>query len=521
MYRKKDDLLNLIQSLNNGEKRHFTNMFKPNKGENLPMFLQLYEIHENGQSEVPNDLFNTSSQTLVTAKRHLYACILKSLRILLDNISIDTTLQNQLIEVEILNNHRLPRQASLILKKAYELAMQYEKYAHLHLVLEWEKKLNIALDEPSRPTIEIISEQNQVSMMAQQLNKLESLYSHILLLKRKYGYVKGEVAELVRRETILSDEMVEEKECYGEKSRYYRNFIFSIFHWMTFEHWKALDYSRKLLITEQHSILPSDYISGIFQHITSSICVGHFDDTMMAIRIAELYSSANHLDVSANFTTMLFAYKSTYQIKVLTYKGELKPLKKCLKTVESELKGIELKLSIDQAHIIKGNLMNGFMVIGEYGKAQKIWDELFDQQKSMRKDIFADLFIFRLFMLLNTKSYDQIPVAAKAAVRYFKKSEQESNAGSIEMEIAKLLSKSVAFKVKQDRVGVVESIKESIFNFIKTTNPQSMFQEHYSRYLIWCDAIIEEEYFYLSAKKWYSKFRRTMHKRISRGIKVR
>jgi hypothetical protein len=518
MYRKKEDLRIMIESLNNGEKRHFTNMYRPLAGERLPMFLELYELLENGQSEIPNDLFSTSNQSLVNAKRHLYASILKSLRILHDSSSIDIGLQNQLSEIEILYTHRLPDQASLILKKAYGSAKQYEKYAHLQLILEWEKKLNVVLDQPTRPTIEIIDEQNQITLMAQQLNRLESLYSHILLLKRKYGYVKGEMAGLVKRETILSKEMVTEKDCYGEKSIYYRNFIFAIYHWMTFDHQKAHSYSKKLILTEQHSILPGDYLAGIFQHITSSICAGLFEDTMIAIKIAEMYSSTNHLDIAANYKTMLFAHKATYQIKVLMYRGEFKELKKCIRRIERELGEYQSTLRPEQQHIVLGNMMNGYMALGEYGKAEKIWNELFDQQKTMRKDIFADLFIFRLFILLHTKSYQQVSVAAQAAQRYFKRMDQVGSTSTVEMEMARLFARNSDLKLKQERNKTLEAAKAIVTGFIQQTNPHAPFQEHYSRYAIWCEAIIANEPFYQAAEKWHARFKDTALKKIKKRL---
>lgn len=48
------------------------------------------------------------------------------------------------------------------------------------------------------------------------------------------------------------------------------------------------------------------------------------------------------------------------------------------------------------------------------------------------------------------------------------------------------------------------TIREIITNFISRVSDIG-FQEHYSRYQIWCDAIENDKPFYKAAQRWYAQ----------------
>src|SRR5690606_27772313 len=130
-----------------------------------------------------------SPQSLTIAKRRLYANILKSLRTSHDDMSVDVTIQNLLSEVEILYNHSLSEQSLPVLLKAYDLANKHEKFGLLLQVLDWERKLNIVLDNSNRTIAEIAGEEQRVLNKLVQIRQLENIYSHAKNLKKLHGYV--------------------------------------------------------------------------------------------------------------------------------------------------------------------------------------------------------------------------------------------------------------------------------------------------------------------------------------------
>src|SRR5690606_18380195 len=143
-----------------------------------PLFLQLYNMHENGKSDLHEIFGSGPPQSLTVAKRRLYANILKCLRSLHDDMSVDVIIQNHLSEVEILYNHSLSEQSLPVLLKAYDLANKHEKFGLLLQVLDWERKLNIVLDSSDRTIAEIAGEEQFVLNKLIQIRQLENIYSH-------------------------------------------------------------------------------------------------------------------------------------------------------------------------------------------------------------------------------------------------------------------------------------------------------------------------------------------------------
>ncbi|WP_313262674.1 hypothetical protein [Sphingobacterium multivorum] len=508
MYRKKDDLPLLINSLSIGEKRHFHNFFKRVQGLNgEALFLQLYSMQETGKSQIPKSFADSSERALVSAKRLLYANILKSLRSLHDNSSVDITLQNMLVDIELLFGHNLPDQASLILNKAYNLAADFEKFGHLLQILEWEKRLNITLDEVSRPTSEIIEEERKVLGQYTQLKGLEGLYCEVMLLKRKHGYIKGDLKEQLTAQILFSDQLPAENSCLSAKALYYRNSVLSVFYWMAIEPLKAFEHSKKLMLGKDHSILPDDYLLGLLQHITSAICLGLFDETVYGIRAAETYFNDHDLRQSAKLKSLLFVYRSTYEIKAYIFKGQERKLRKAIYWVEKELVLHENILPADHLQIVKGNLMNAHMALGSSKQADRLWNSLMQlSPKIVRKDILSDLYMFRVFDLMQSGSYEDLISASFKAIRFYEKEDHGGTQYVLERAIMVLLRRKVAIGSKVFTITIIQEIKRMIHDFIIANTGSIRFQEHYSRYVIWCDAIIHSEPFYKAAERWYSGF---------------
>jgi hypothetical protein len=509
MYRNRDDLQALVNMLSKGEKRYFINFFKGyDTGQATPLFLQLYALMEKGESELPKVFSADSPQALTTTKRRLYRHILKSMRSLHDDTSIDMVIQNQLSEIEILYRLGLPEQGMFLLKKTYLLARTHEKFGLVLQILEWEKRLNIVMDTPSRPTAEIVAEEKAVLRMYGQVMELESLFSHAKELKKQYGFVMGAMREKLEKETIHAPGMPAAKACLSDKATYYYNFIHALYYWMVFDHSKAYDYSRQLLTSKVKVVLPSDYIDGIFEHITSSVCVASFDDALAGINLGAAYVEEQKLNQSHAFMLRMFAYQGTYQLIIYNYMGDREKLLATISDTEGKLKLYESVLPFETKQVIIGNLMNAYMGIGDLAKADAIWEGMFNRHsQTVRRDIYADLHLFRLFSLLQSKTYALLPSAAGAALRYFRRFEDAKTVFEVELPIALLLNKERDYHKPALLGELLEQISAIVTRFIAGLKGVAGFQEHYSRYLIWSEAILKDEAYYITAARWYKKFK--------------
>ncbi|MBL7706138.1 MAG: hypothetical protein JNM21_11395 [Taibaiella sp.] len=508
MYKKKDDVSELVKALSNGEQRHFHHLYNiANKGERTANFWVLYESIRSGKSQLPNLEMDARAQT--SGKRLLYENLLKSLRSLHDNASIDISIQNLLTNVELLYNHGLANQAKLMLHKAYTLALKYEKFG-LHIqVLDWEKRLNIVLTQNTR-TIEVLMEEERAVLeKMMQMKNLENIYSHILSLKRQYGYARGAVKNILDRETIHSSLMPEPAACLSKKAVYYYNLILAVYYWMTFEHDLAFQHSKQLTRTNECNVLPNDYISGLLQHITSSVCVIRFDEAIVTIEQCGQYISDNKLNQSLSFTHLMLTYHSIYKMIVYNYMGNLIKLREIVTETERLLQVHQQSLPFTNRQVILANLMNSYLGLNEMDKCENAWDQLFNKQsKTIRLDIYGDLYLFRLFLLLQDQNFSVFHSAAHSAFKFFKKHFDESHQFELELSLSNTLKKDLNLeKPKVLNITLLE-IKSMLLKYIAKLKAPYGFQEHYTRYVIWADALMENKPYATIAQRWYGNVKK-------------
>jgi hypothetical protein len=508
MYRNRNDLSQLIQAMSGGEKGYFVNFSKAFNAETeYPLYLQLFRQHSNSQSKQPEHFSGTTEKSKIMAKKRLYQNVMKSLRSYHQEKSESIIIQNILTEVEILYNLSLAQQSLFQLNKAHELATKYEKFGLLVQILEWESRLNVVLDEPTRTQEAIVKEEEQVLEKQRQFRFLENVFVKAETIKKKYGFVKGDMIAEVETETIHAIGMPLETQLLSEKAAFYYYFIYALYYWMTFQHERAFVYSQKLITPGINSIPPGDYINGLLEHITSCVCTGKFKDALKGIELGTAYIEKEKLTQSHAFTGRMFAYRSTYALIIYNYMGDVKKLKETILHTEQQLKHYDPILTFESKQVIIGNLMNAYMGLGNLKKADEIWDTMFNRHsQTVRRDIYADLHLFRLFSLLQSKSYSLLPSAANSAIRYFKKSDDAKSVFEVELPIATLLSKERRYEKPEILREVVEQIEAVVSNFISKLHGTKDFQEHYTRYMIWSMAIQQGEPYYIVAKKWYKSF---------------
>ena len=338
MYQKKDDLSALIYSLSNGEKRYLHNVFKEETPTgDKPMYLQLFETLKNRKSQTPNNNSATSGRVLTANKRFLLKHILKNLRTLHEELSTNIILNNKLSDIEIIYNHGLSDQAMVILNKAHRIAEEQEKFSLLLQILDWEKRLAISVNNPVRSIETINEEEIQVLRKMLQINNLVGLYSRIVLLKKKHGYAKGAIREMVETEIIQSVDFPSEKECLSEKAKFYHNLIFSIYYWMTYQHLNEFKSSKALLSEKVHNILISDYVGGIHQHITSCVCLLRFNEALQGLKISQIYIEKNYSNDSNPNKQNYIAHFISYNLIIYGYKGEMAQLSEILWSVKERI----------------------------------------------------------------------------------------------------------------------------------------------------------------------------------------
>ncbi|MNJ95336.1 hypothetical protein D3C87_130460 [compost metagenome] len=502
MYRKKDDLEQLIKSLTGREKSHITKTFKQSKVDS--MYVSLYVEIQNAKSLTRISNLGLSGKVLINKKYVLYATLLKHLKQMQTTISPDVEIQNLLADVEFLYNHSLADQAMRLLNKARKIAGTHEKYGLYLQILNWEQKLSIVMDRPLRSIEAIRIEEEEILAKNAQINLLVSFYSQIMLLKKQHGYAKGTIKDELNVQIINHPLFPGQQDCKSNKAVYYHSLILSIYHWMIFDHTLAYQYSKALLQDDNQNILPSDYINGLFQHITSSVCVKKFKDALKGIQVAQAYMEEYKLNQSNAYRQLFFAYSSTYKLIIYGYTGEKDKLKEAIEDTIKQLDIWSDFIPIEFRQVVLGNIMNAYIAINDLDNAQVLWNQLFNRQSNqVRRDIYADLFLIRIFLLLHSQTYDLIPSASASALRFYRNSHENKAQFKLETSIVQLFVKEINYDNPKNLKPLLDRVRELLQNYIEDVRGKLSFQEHYTRYILWANSIEKKIPYWQAARDWY------------------
>jgi len=497
-----EDLKKLVKSLSGAERRHFSLLsatFK--KSDKEPVYLTLFQRLSDDESELSD--FNELPK-LVTIKNRLFKNILRSLRLFHQDKSVEINIQNSLSDIEVLNGLGLSRQAYYLWQRAYQLAVDNEKFALVLQLLEWEKKMNMVLDEPSRSINEIAEEENRVLNQFTQLTRLENLFGRMKNLKRQYGQIKAGSDQDLHQEILnVTDGFVSETYS-SQKAKFYYNFTYTIYNWIIHHHEDAYKYSKELLGFESKVILSGDYMDGLLEHSTSCIQIGKFKEALETLEHADAMLHQLNLDQVPMMNTKLFFYTVGYHLVIYNYSGDRNKLEATIHRAEKEIRLHENNMPLEAKQVLTANLMNAYVGMNHFKKVDEIWESLFQKtSKNIRRSIYDDLRLFRLFSLLQHKEYVLLPSMALSAYRYYNKSVNSPVDFELEIKVSGLLMKDYDYENEIVVTDLLNALKDAVTAYIQALSPVRNFMEHYTFYVIWLESIIAQKPFFEIAAMWY------------------
>jgi len=502
------DLKKLVKSLSGAEKRHFSlfsSAFAASRKE--PVYLRLFRVLTRPGSELSEFSEKGDFPEYTTIKERLFRNILKSLRLFHQEKSVEISIQNYLSDIEILYGRSLPEQSLYLLQKAYKNAVTYEKFGLLLQILEWEKKLNIVLDNPTRTIKDIAAEEEIVLQRLLQIMQLKNIYGKAKDMKKQHGNIKGKIIKELDLEILKAKEMIPYEECASQKARFYFNFIHALYYWMTFNYKKAYQYSKALLTSQIQVILPGDYMDGILEHATICMNTGKFNEALDILELAQKSMREQKLNYLPAFSVKLFFYTAGYHSVIYNYMGDRAQLAAAVSRVENGLNLYEKSMPLEARYVTNANLMNAYLGLDDGKKVDELWEVLFHKtSKGMRRDIYDDLYLFRLFRLLQQKVYAVLPAMALSAYRHYRQLRDNPLHFDLELKITGILLKEHDYENPRIRNEVLHEIKGILIHHISNLKGANNFQEHYSLYVIWTDSMLKEQPFHEAAACWYKAY---------------
>lgn len=193
-----DDLLQLIRTLTQGEKRQFRLFAKRNSSSDDLLFLQLFDVldkkGEYDEASIFKKIPSLKKEQLPNLKAHLYGQLLTSLRLLARSRNEDILLRENIDYAHVLYDKGLYRQALDLLAKTKEKALAGQFKSLALEILEFEKLIEgqyITRSIEGRAQ-ELAEQTLAISRALSQTHEFSNLALQMYGLYLKIGFVRNE-----------------------------------------------------------------------------------------------------------------------------------------------------------------------------------------------------------------------------------------------------------------------------------------------------------------------------------------
>ena len=285
-------LYRLIKSLTQNEKRYFTLMSSAHgdSSDYQRIFKAIDEQPGYNESSLKESLAQEGSvDNFAVKKNQLYKLLLRSLRNYHEGRTFDTTLKEMMLNASILSDKALYRDCHHLLKKAYELAWQYEEWKILLEILHREFTISRHIMESGDFEKEMYRYNKEEDLIIHQLNNygiLANLHMKLsFLMMKPDDQSKGRELKKLMSHRLLSDER--QAISFRAKSLYL--LIHSSHALYRFEYEKAEKMlSRHLELYEAHpqfiSASPGNYLNAWNELILVHFRMKRYNESLRLIR---------------------------------------------------------------------------------------------------------------------------------------------------------------------------------------------------------------------------------------------
>jgi len=478
------ELFKLIKSLTKSEKRFFKLSSSLQSGEKN--YLKIFDYIE-GQDDYNEaelkEFFKGERfiKHLPSEKNHLYKLILKSLRSYYSEQSINSSLKQEIKNVEILYNKALYKECEKFVSRAKNTAKKYEKFYYWFELINWEKKLLDSAYESGQFDIDLdklIEEEEYVIARLRNLAEYTIIYSKINLIFRSGGFTRNEkerkvVADIANhhlikgKNTALSSKAA--SICYyikGLCAATNRNYADS---YQFFNRTKEIldnnpfikvDVSQRYLMALIH----------LLRCYIDSEDYGKARDLINEIRSLEGKKGFNSIDIAVR----IFGNSYNQELVLLHKLGEFENSVKLIPKIEKERQKFEDKLSKEMEILLIYNSAYSYFGVGDYKKAlQYLNVVLNDNEQNLRQDIYSFSRIFNLVIHYELENYDFLEYVIKSTNRYLSKQERDY---VIEITCIKYIRKLAKTHDSIGKLELFEEMENEVEELLKDENERVILE---------------------------------------------
>ena len=472
------ELFKLIKSLTKSEKRFFKLSSSLQSGEKNYLKIFDYIEKQNGYDEYElKRVFENETfiKHLPSEKNHLYKLILKSLRSYYSEQSVNSTLKQEIKNVEILYNKALYRECEKFVSRAKETAKKYEKFYYWFELISWEKKLLDSAYESGVFSIDLdklVEEEEMVIAKLRNLAEYTVIYSKINLIFRSGGFTRNE-SEREIVDSIADYHLIKGKNtALSTKAAsicYYIKGLCAATNRNYADSFQFFNRTREILDNNPHikSDTGARYAMTLFHLLRCHIDNKEFEQANSLITDIRALQSKKGFK-SVDISVRIFANSYNQELVLLHAKGEFQKSVDLIPEIEKQQEIYKGKVSKEMELLLTYNKAYSCFGIGDYKRALLYLNEVLnDNEQNLRQDIYSFARLFNLVIHYELGNYDFLEYVVQSTNRYLNKQERNYE---IENACIKQIRKLSKTPVEVNRIEIFEKLNKDISTLLKDHN---------------------------------------------------
>ena len=429
-----DNIFELIQSLDQSEKRHFKIYAKRHvlKGENqyLRLFDILCELKTYNEAEIKKRLGNTLfAQNLSSSKNYLYNLLLKSLRAYHAGKTIRTNLHELWLDTNLLIEKGLLKQAAKLIRKAKKLAIQYHYDIPLQEILLMERKL--IRRYASNRANELILESQQQSAAAHRRTgyhlKMLDLYEKIFLNYRNLNEARQSLLETVNQAAQVA-QVAQQDELPFEATMAYHYLCFYSAN-LVRDYEKANYHLKELIaLQEMNPVLIEEdqerYVNTLNNYLNNCFNLKQMEEFFPILQKMQAIQSK-----SFNIQSIIFNH--VYYLKMLYYlvRQEYREVIAMVPAVEEGLHTYAANITKSRQLTFFYNIAIAFFLEKDYQSALQWINRILNEPRlEERQDIQSQARIFQIVLHYELGNQGVVEYLIESANRYLRRKDKKQSA---------------------------------------------------------------------------------------------
>lgn len=494
--RSKDELFQLIKTLEKAEKRNFKLFVKRNSAQEDLKIILLFDALDKMELYDEETLLRKHKtirkQQLSNLKAHLYKQILGSLRIIRDDDNIDIQLHEQMDHARILYNKGLYNQSLKVLSRTKEMARTYNQITFWLQALFFEKKiesLHITRSFENRAE-ELSREVNELDDRLVMVGRLSNLALQLYGWYIRMGHARDtrdEEAVKAFFENHLpsgaSDFKGFYERLYLHQSYAWYGFILQDFllYYKSCQRWVDL-FEKEPFMKKVES---QQYIKGMHNLLNAHFMLqnhGKFNETLHDFENFYRSKEANNND---NNRVQTFVYLYIAKINKHFMEGSFSQGLKLVPHIEEKLGEHELLLDRHRVLVFYYKIACLYFGAGNFERTIEYLNKIINWKVDLRTDLQCYARLLHLIAHYELGNYEILDYLIKSVYRFMAKMQ---NLSVVEKEIFRFLQQTFHMNKQQVRKAF-ELLRDKLAKY--EANPLERRAFMYLDFISWLDSKIE------------------------------